>query len=148
MRILLFIQSQSFIIDRWVKKSILLINCHNFCFFSLTAKVLSFLSILVFQSNVMLCKNVFLLHFSIMLRRLFDDQNFIVLFNFFFNVWEILGICQKYFYMLFQSRKSNLSPFQLWRVLRRVVNGPTSSSPNPKTNLKPKSSPKKIRKLS
>ena len=32
--------------------------------------------------------------------------------------------------------------------LVRVVNGPTSSGPNPKTNLKPKSCPKKKRKLS
>ena len=31
----------------------------------------------------MLCKNVFLRHFSIMVQRLFDDQNFIVLFNLF-----------------------------------------------------------------
>ena len=74
-----------------LKKSILLISCHNFCCFSLVAKVLSLLSILVFQSNIIPCKNFFFLYFSIALWRLFDDQNFIVQF-----VFSLFGKSWKY----------------------------------------------------
>ena len=73
-------------------KSILLISCHNFRFFSLRAKVFPLFSILVFQSDIMLCKMFFLLHFSIMFGRWFDDQDFIVVFNFF----SIFEKCWKY----------------------------------------------------
>ena len=66
-------------------KSILLISGHNFGFCSLTAKVFSLFSILVFLSNIMLCKKF--LHFSIIVRRWFDDQDFIVVFNF-FSIFE------------------------------------------------------------
>ena len=59
--------------------------------------------------------------FSIMLRRLFDCQNFIVLLNFFFNVWEILQICWSFFYMHYRFRKSVWLPFQLRRVLQETV---------------------------
>ena len=59
-----------------------MISCHYFRF-SLTAKVFPLYSILVFQSDIMLRKNVFLLHFSIMLRRWFYEQDFIVVLNFF-----------------------------------------------------------------
>ena len=58
----------------------------------------------------MLCKNVFRLHFSIMLRHWFDDQDFIVVFNFFSmleNSWKYglqpLSISKKYIIIAFST---------------------------------------------
>ena len=63
---------------------------------------------------------MFFLHFSIMLRQWFNYQDFIVAFNFFFNVWEILEIWQRSFCMLSWSWKSVIwLPFYLWRVSRK-----------------------------
>ena len=72
-------------------KGNLLISCHNCRFFSLTAKVFPYSRFwLLNQTSCFrhFAKMFFLVHFSVMLWRWFDDQDFIVVFNFFFPMFE------------------------------------------------------------
>ena len=73
-----------FIQDSCGNKNILLISCRNFRFFFFDSQ--SFFYILdsgFFNQTSCYAKMFFLLHFSIMLRRWFDDQDFVLVFNFF-----------------------------------------------------------------
>ena len=100
-----------FILDSCAK-SILLINCYNFRFFSLTAKVFPIFSILIFYCNqTSYYAKMFFLHFSIMSRRWFDDQDFIVVFNFFKCLRNLGNMAKIFLHALSILKKYNMIAF-------------------------------------
>ena len=68
-------------------------SCYNFRFFSLTAKVFPIFLILFFFNQTSCYAQMFF-HFSVTLRRWFDDQDLIAVFNF-FSMYEKSWKCGK-----------------------------------------------------